>query len=77
MAGTTESQRAKKGNFFSNEEERQVCRSFYFTFQFKIIKSKCKSFYCSFQFKSIKCKCKTFTLVFNLKVLKVNVKVCI
>lgn len=28
MAGTTESQRARKGKNFSSEEERQVCRSF-------------------------------------------------
>ena len=28
MAGTTESQRAKKGKIFSSEEEQQVCRSF-------------------------------------------------
>jgi hypothetical protein len=44
---------------FQLKSIKSVRKSFSFTYQFRNIKSKCKSFYCSYQFKGIKSKCKS------------------
>ena len=74
MTGTMESERAKKRKIFSGEEERQVCRNFYFTFQFKSIKKNVQAFTIIFNLKVLNVKCKTFYFSFQLKTIKSKCK---